>query len=75
MSASHPEDPLFKAIAALPPVEPSAEHAERVRSRCRAALHNPSKALPVALEPATVGTVCGAYAWQIVSVITKVGLP
>lgn len=74
MSAIHSEDPLFKAIADLPRVEPTAEHAERVRRRCRTALQQPQKRLPVAFEPATVGTVCGVYAWQIATIATKVGL-
>jgi hypothetical protein len=75
VSAIHREDPLFKAIAGLPPVEPNAQHAEHVRERCRAALEQPPKPLPIALEPATVGAVCGAYAWQIVKIVERIGLP
>ena len=59
VSAIHPEDPLFGATRTCPRVEATAEHAERVRGRCRTALQQPQKRLPVAFEPATVGTVCG----------------
>ena len=75
MSALHQEDPLFKAIAGLPRVEPTAQHAEHVRGRCRAVLEEPATGFPVALEPATVGMVCGVYAWQIATIAAKVGLP
>lgn len=75
MSAIHSEDPLFKAIAGLPRVEPSAQYAERVRGRCRAAMEEPAKLVPVAFEPATVGAVCGVYAWKIAKIAEKIGLP
>lgn len=75
MSAIHFEDPLFKAIADLPRVEPTVRHTERVRGRCRTELQQPQKPLAVVFEPATVGTVCGVYAWQIATTATKVGLP
>ena len=79
MSAVHPDDPLFDAIAGLPPVEPNRAHSERVRSRCRAAFqHTPvvsvSK-LPLVLEPATVGTVCTIYAWHVVKIAMRMPLP
>lgn len=75
MSANYREDPLLKAIAGLPQVEPNAQHAEHLRDRYRAALEQPPKPLPIALEPATVGAVCGVYAWQIVKIVEKIGLP
>jgi hypothetical protein len=75
VSANHADDPLFKAIAGLPRVEPTGQHGERVRGRCRVALQQPARLVPVAFEPATVGTVCGVYAWQIATIATKVGLP
>ena len=75
MSANHREDPLFNAIAGLPQVAPNAQRAEHLRERCRAALEQPPKPLPIDFEPATVGAVCGVYAWQIVKIIEKIGLP
>ena len=74
MSPIHPEDPLIKTIAGLPAVEPNAQHVERVRGRCRAALERPATVIPVALEPATVGTICGLYAWQVLKIATRIPL-
>ena len=75
MSASHPRDPLFDAIAGLPPVKPDDGHSNHVRNRCRAALDRPARALPVTLEPATVGTLCTIYAWHVMKIATTIPLP
>ena len=79
MSAVPLDDPLFDAIAGLPPVEPNPAHTERVRNRCRAALqHTPAVSvsrLPLVLEPATVGTVCTIYAWHVVKIAMRMPLP
>ena len=75
MSAVHSDDPLFKAIAGLPAVEPTVQHADRVRGRARAALCQPDVAWPSAFEPATVGVICALYAWQVARIAIRMPLP
>jgi hypothetical protein len=69
------KDPLLEAIGALPAVRPGAEHAERVRGRCHAALDHGVPRLPISLEPVTVGTICALYAWHVVKIATRLPLP
>ena len=75
MSALHPDDPLIEAIGALPAIAPDAGHVERVRGRCRGALHQPARGLPVACEPVTVGTICALYAWHVARIAIQIPLP
>lgn len=75
MSVLHSDDPLLDAIGALPVVRPDDVHTERLRGRCRAALHEPRGLSPVALEPATVGTICAVYAWHVAKIATRIPLP
>jgi hypothetical protein len=66
MTPPCPDDPLIRALAALPPVLPDETTAAALRTRCRGRLERPPRQLPLTLEPATVGAVCAMYAWQIV---------
>ena len=75
MSTLHPDDPLIEAIGALPAVAPDAGHVERVRGRCHGALHQPARRLPVACEPATVGTICALYVWHVARIAIQIPLP
>ena len=74
MSAIHPEDPLFEAIADLPRVEATAEHAERVRGRCRRRSSSRRSVCRSPSSPRRLEQSAG-YAWQIATIATKVGLP
>jgi hypothetical protein len=69
VNARDDEDPLIRAIAALPQVLADDTAARDLRARCRARLEHPPRMTAVTtMEPATVGAVCVMYAWQIVRV-------
>lgn len=66
MSAFTGSDPLIRALAQLPAVQPNAGRAEAVRGRCRAVLEGQSATTPLAsLEPVAVGVACAVYGWQL----------
>ena len=67
----HSEDPLIRALAALPHVHHGDEPARDLRARCRARLERPAQPAMPALEPATVAAVCAIYAWQIARVVIR----
>lgn len=71
MSQIHPDDPLMQALSTLPRVKVDAAQASAVRARCRAVLEHPPQPIGVPLEPATVGTVCVMYAWEIVRTVIR----
>ena len=71
MSQIHRDDPVMQALCTLPRVEMGAAHAATVRARCRAQLEHPPQPISVPLEPATVGTVCAIYAWEIVRAVIR----
>jgi hypothetical protein len=65
------DDPLMRALGALPEVVPDQTRSERVRTRCRARLERGGeRSIPV-IEPATVGTVCALYAWQVLRLVLR----
>ncbi len=65
MSDVHPSDPLMKALAALPAVEPDAARSAAIRSRCHTALEAPgSEDRARHLDRAAAG-IAFAYAWQV----------
>ena len=71
MSSPFPEDPLVRALAALPPVLQDEVRADRLRAQCRARLERPSYRISVPLESAAVGTIGAMYAWQIVKLVVR----
>ena len=71
MTQPHRDDPVIQALRALPCVEPDVTRADRLRARCRARLEQPPETLNVVLEPASVGTVCAMYAWEIVRTVIR----
>ena len=66
MNSPHHDDVLIQSLSALPVVDPDPLHAKQLRDRCRAMLESPQAGPALPLEPATVGTVCALYAWEIV---------
>jgi hypothetical protein len=69
------DDSLLDAIAALPVVQPRADHAERVRRHCQTAIGRPSRSEVASFEPVTIGTFCAMYAWQVVRIASRIPLP
>jgi len=65
------DDPLLRALAALPPVPPHEGRSLELRARCRARLERPPRLPPVALEPAAVACASAMYAWQIVRIVLR----
>lgn len=66
MSTSSHSDPLIRALARLPVVQPNADRSEAVRVRARAMFEARTGSVPLAsLEPAAVGMACAAYGWQL----------
>jgi len=65
-------DPLFGALAALPPMAPRQTHDRRVRSRCHAALARrrvrPASARPLRLPDLLVA---GGVAVYVMAVVTE----
>ncbi len=71
MTSSVHDDPLLRALAALPEVEPDPARSERVRARCRARL-NHRGAPPIArVEPAGGGTAWATYAWHLLRLVLQ----
>ena len=65
MNIRNPADPVLQALAALPPVQQDANHAEGVRQRCRAVFERPHAEPAALLEPAVLTVTCATYAWQL----------
>ena len=65
MSSAEWPDPVVQALAALPPVAPDVERAERVRLRCRAVLTaSGDDRVALLMEPA-ISAGCAAYALHV----------
>ena len=71
MRSPRHEDPLVRALAALPAVRQDDARADRLRAQCRARLERHSYRISVPLESATIGTIGAMYAWQIVKLVVR----
>jgi hypothetical protein len=71
MSSPRHEDPLVRALAALPAALPNEIRSDRLRARCRARLERPPHRMSADLEPKVVGALGALYAWQVVRLVIR----